>query len=502
MYFYKCQIYKPQSAVINQKNHPCIITKEKPTQPTMEDSIPNFNIEETDFNPDITITDKNKERPVVDIGPVSNQIGGVDVILPDAKKPVEVIKSNKTNQQIPQESYSETKEAAALSDISSVLSDFGPSASVTSDPVDNNILEGLDTIANPIKTKTTPKQTDDQSYEVETVKSGISDAFSSIIDESPAPDYNTGGGTGGGYGGYGSRMETPEEKFVREENEKQEYLIKLMALESKGVRLSREFSMKSKLEDIKFEYEKQKNLQERIQSVDFMKNLLVTFTNGIEILNDKYDPIGAKLNGWSETVIENMGSYESIFEKLHEKYKGTVELAPELELLMTLVSSMFMYHMMQTMFKTAIPNLGQTMAQNPVLMKEMARAVGQAADKTAGQQSAQQQGIPQAANEMPGGNGGFDISSLLGGLMGGLGGAGGMGGMGGMPMPNFAQGPPPPQNTRRPRTTGQTSKNKSSANYNDPDEVNSRLTDMSGDSDNSSVRISKKRNSNKRRIVL
>ena len=228
-----------------------------------------------------------------------------------------------------------------------------------------------------------------------------------------------------------------------------------------------------------------KNLQERLQSVDFMKNLLVTCVNGLEIANNKYDPIGAKLNGWSETVIENIGSYEAIFEKLHEKYRGTVELAPELELLMTLISSAFMYHMMQTMFKTAIPNLGQTMSENPVLMREMAKSLGKAADKTT-----QQTGIPQPANEQTQG-GGFDISSLLSGLMGGL---------GPPQMPNYNQGPPPPQNTRNfqnPQTTNK-------QNVDDPDEVNSRLTDISDiGSDTSSVRITKaKKTGSKRKIIL
>ena len=42
---------------------------------------------------------------------------------------------------------------------------------------------------------------------------------------------------------------------------------------------------------------------------------------GVEFLNKKFDPIGAKLDGWSESVMDNITDYEEIFKQLHEKYK-------------------------------------------------------------------------------------------------------------------------------------------------------------------------------------
>lgn len=212
-------------------------------------------------------------------------------------------------------------------------------------------------------------------------------------------------------------------KFMSEDEQKQDFLIKLQSLETRGVRLTREFSMKSRLEEIKFEYEKQKYILEKDQGIDFMKNILVTIVHGIEILNKKFDPIGAKLGGWSESVMENLNSYETIFERLYGKYCDTVDVAPELELLLTLASSAFMYHMMQTVFKTSIPNLGQTMLNNPVLMKEMGRSVAQAADMSGG--TPPQQGIPQPSNQTASaGGGGFDFGSILSGLFPGGGGPG------------------------------------------------------------------------------
>ena len=77
----------------------------------------------------------------------------------------------------------------------------------------------------------------------------------------------------------------------------------------------------------------------------------------MEFLNDKFDPIGAKLDGWSESVMENIGDYDNTFEKLYEKYSSNTEMAPEFELLFGLGTSAFMFHLTNTMFKNSLPNV-------------------------------------------------------------------------------------------------------------------------------------------------
>lgn len=297
--------------------------------------------------------------------------------------------------------------------------------------------------------------------------------------------------------------ETESDRYRREDEEKQDLLIKLQALESKGnIRLSREFSMKSRVEEIRFEYEKQKSLLERDASVEFMKSLLITFVHGTEILNTKFDPVGAKLNGWSESIMENIGTYEAIFERLNEKYQGSVDIAPELELLMALASSAFMFHMMQTLFKNAAPNMGAAVMQDPNLMNGLGQAAARAADMS----NQQSRGIPTPSNQsMSGPSGGFDISSLLSGLAPMMGAMGGMGG-GGMQMPQMPQKPnvsqayqnPPPRPVN-PRNAEPTISGFGQQNYNRPrdDDENSRVTDMSDDSNGSGVRISSNKKGNR-----
>ena len=39
------------------------------------------------------------------------------------------------------------------------------------------------------------------------------------------------------------------------------------------------------------------------------------------MVNNYYNPCDLQLNGWSDTLHDNMDSFEPIFEELYEKYK-------------------------------------------------------------------------------------------------------------------------------------------------------------------------------------
>ena len=82
-------------------------------------------------------------------------------------------------------------------------------------------------------------------------------------------------------------------------------------------------------------------------------------------MNNKFDPVGAKLDGWSESVMDSIGDYDTVFRKLYEKYSTRSELPPELELLMTLVASGFMFHLTSSFFKSSMPAVNNMMQNNP-----------------------------------------------------------------------------------------------------------------------------------------
>ncbi len=102
--------------------------------------------------------------------------------------------------------------------------------------------------------------------------------------------------------------------------------------------------MNSNLEDMEAELERIVNEREMMNAVKKQRNLLVMLVNGIEFLNTKYDPFGAQLDGWGETLREDLDSYDDIFIELYEKYKNKSKFPPEVRLLFSLIMSGVGFH--------------------------------------------------------------------------------------------------------------------------------------------------------------
>ncbi len=175
------------------------------------------------------------------------------------------------------------------------------------------------------------------------------------------------------------------------EQKKQELLIKLIALEKKGVTLTKSYSLKNSLEEIEFEYNTQKKEAEIRASVHFQEKMLMAAVTGLEFLNKKFDPINAKLDGWSESVMDNIVDYEEIFKELHEKYQQKSTMPPELRLLVTLAGSGFMFHLTNSLFKSNMPGIGDVLNSNPDIMKNIMGAMGKAMNQQHGLNSSNQQ---------------------------------------------------------------------------------------------------------------
>lgn len=217
-----------------------------------------------------------------------------------------------------------------------------------------------------------------------------------------------------GYGKFNNIPVNPDQKMSSEPKltkeellkEKFKYLRKLEALEKKGVELTKKYNMDSNLQEMMGEYEMIMEEKEKQNSVKFQGNMMMAIINGIEFLNNRFDPFDVKIDGWGEQINENITDYDDVFGELHEKYKSKASMAPELKLLFQLGGSAMMVHMSNTMFKSAMPGMDDILRQNPDLMRQFQSA---------------------AVNSMAGSNPGF--SGFMGGLMGEQG---------------QRQGPPPP----------------------------------------------------------
>ncbi len=203
-----------------------------------------------------------------------------------------------------------------------------------------------------------------------------------------AAETSTGGGfasgirgwfSGSGSGGASSAVAeqpraaveylTPEQEFTR----KTEALTMLERMDRKGV-TGNKMTMANTLDEITAEVERRKDSKALEASLRFQRSMLTTVTNGMEYLNSRFDPLGVRLDGWSEQVNENIEDYDEIFEELYDKYKDKSKVAPEVRLIMSLGLSAAMCHVTNTMFKSKMPGMDDILRNNPELARQFAQA--------------------------------------------------------------------------------------------------------------------------------
>lgn len=288
------------------------------------------------FVPKIKVETEKTSRPTVSVKNPIN-IGGIDVIK-DSESDDDSVASGSTIE--PQVTIPKKHKSSSMKSNSK----FNP--------------DDYQNFVNSAKTKQKHEDDSDSGSDISESDSGGSDEGSEYSD----------------YSDSGSESSVKHKKDPK--LEKQDILLKLLALEKKGVVLTKKYSMSSKLSDLRFELELHKNNAEVDASVKFQQKLLMAAVTGLEFANKRFDPIGAKLDGWSESVMENLDDYETVFTKLHEKYKNRADLPPELQLLVTLVGSAFMFHLTKSFFSSAMPS-GLNDLQNSEIMKNISAAMAQ-----------------------------------------------------------------------------------------------------------------------------
>jgi hypothetical protein len=170
---------------------------------------------------------------------------------------------------------------------------------------------------------------------------------------------------------------SPEE----EKKEKADLINKLERLEKKGLQVTRRFTMDNTLEEIKTEYARLVDSKNLEASIRFQRQALMSVVTGMEWMNGKFDPFDIKLDGWSESVHENVEDFDEIFEELYDKYKERGKKPPEARLMMALAGSGFMCHVSNTFLKSRMASVStdDILKNNPDLARQFASAAAQQA---------------------------------------------------------------------------------------------------------------------------
>jgi hypothetical protein len=184
-----------------------------------------------------------------------------------------------------------------------------------------------------------------------------------------------------------------------EKKEKIEFINKLQRLESKGFPVAKHFTLDNSLDEIKQEYLRLVDARNLEASLRFQRQMLMGVVTGLEWMNNRFDPFDLKLEGWSESVHENVEDFDEIFEELYDKYKDRGKMAPEMRLVMSLAGSGFMCHVSNSFFRQKMPTMDEVLRKNPELARQMAAAAAQQAGPGFGNFMGMAMGVPEAQQQ-------------------------------------------------------------------------------------------------------
>ena len=187
---------------------------------------------------------------------------------------------------------------------------------------------------------------------------------------------------------------SPEE----ERKKKMDMINKLNRLQTKGYNLTKKFTMDNTLDEIQTEYDRLLDAKNLEASLRFQRQCLMGVVTGAEFMNGKFNPFDWELDGWSESVHENIEDFDEVFEELYDKYKNRGAMPPEAKLLMSLVGSGFMFHMSNSFFRSKMSTMdpNDIFRNNPQLAKQFAAAAAQQAGPGFGNFMGAAMGVPQA----------------------------------------------------------------------------------------------------------
>ena len=212
------------------------------------------------------------------------------------------------------------------SGIELLMNDKRPERQGVSSDIDIEDLNNLENELNNLAAETSAPMNNTFESGLFGIKSNFDDKPNVSFNEEPTirildnePRHNLGHSTANtssddktwdGYGKFNnipvnpdSRMSS-EPKLSKDEflKEKFKYLRKLETLEKKGVELTKKYNMESNLQEMMGEYEMIMEEKTKQNSVKFQGNMMMAIINGMEFLNNRFDPFDIKLDGWGEQL--------------------------------------------------------------------------------------------------------------------------------------------------------------------------------------------------------
>ena len=140
----------------------------------------------------------------------------------------------------------------------------------------------------------------------------------------------------------GATMRRRKDEIMQE---KIEMLTRISNMSRMGFTASKKWSMKDDVEEIRFECYRMTREKNSKFAVKYMQQMLITVASIIEFASGLNNPFNMKLQGFSKNLMLTVSAdYDNQLEELHHKWSGRTSLGPEMQILLTFVTSAIYHH--------------------------------------------------------------------------------------------------------------------------------------------------------------
>lgn len=148
--------------------------------------------------------------------------------------------------------------------------------------------------------------------------------------------------------------------------DKQQVLMDMERLKmTQGIRLSKEWTVNDRLEDMQFEVRRHMLHIDETNNINMMRDGMKLLCSGFEMVNAKVGIL--ELDGWAAEVCADIDKYDNALGRIYRKYwRKSTRSSPEMEIAMGLLGSVGMYHFKRKMHaKMFKPSGNRTFSKPP-----------------------------------------------------------------------------------------------------------------------------------------
>lgn len=126
---------------------------------------------------------------------------------------------------------------------------------------------------------------------------------------------------------------------------KYDLLMKLADLvKTNGIQITTDYNMNSNYYDIKREYDYHVRVRGKKRTISTIYSGIICAAKGLEFLNNKFDPFGLNINGFTLNLESSREELLDVLMELYDKYLSTQgkEISPEMQLVFIFIKALVM----------------------------------------------------------------------------------------------------------------------------------------------------------------